>query len=54
MNVPVDGLVIVSRPDRGRAAQISRYVRSGSAIAADRAAVVLNLVDPEQCEDLRL
>lgn len=54
MNVAVDGLVIVSRPDRGRAAQISRYVRSGSAIAANSASVVLNLVDPDQCEDLRL
>jgi uncharacterized protein involved in exopolysaccharide biosynthesis len=54
MNVPGDGLVIVARPDRSRAAQISRYVRSGSAIAANRAAVVLNLVDPDQCDDLRL
>ena len=27
---------------------------SGSAIAANSASVVLNLVDPDQCEDLRL
>jgi len=53
MNVAVDNLVIVSRPDRSRPAQISRYMRSGSAIAANGASVVLNLVDPDQCEDLR-
>jgi uncharacterized protein involved in exopolysaccharide biosynthesis len=54
LNVEVDGLIIVSRPDRDRAAQVSRYVRSGSAIASRNASVVLNLVEPDQCEDLRL
>lgn len=54
LNVEVDSLVVVSRPHRGRAAQVSRYFRSGSAIATRGASLVLNLVDADQCEHLRL
>jgi MinD-like ATPase involved in chromosome partitioning or flagellar assembly len=54
LGVEVDGLVIVSRADRSRAGQVYRYFQSRSAIATHSASVVLNLVDPEQCDHLRV